>query len=347
MTRYHRKILTYRRIRYCVTGLSGGGVLLLLSACSSTGFQSSIGEFGKLTSAASNEQATSLVRITQYEAERIRAQQAASHIDLRLQANCAAVLTVVSVKEAPDDRSPQPCGFVAADKRELEQPPQFSNIIALSKGLNSYAESLVELASDRDSDNKAFTSSVTGLATSLGGLDAAVQKATGADESHSSEKLGAIASLVDEAGRLYFAHQRNAALRKIIIAADPFVQDAARLLSGADQRIDLYDRAGLAQDLLKAQKHQSEIAASASPEELRAAQEKMYDLLTAFTQRGEGTERFIAIGKAHAKLAKAAAAGAKPAEIKEAILALIQLAGTIDKTADAFSSDKQEKTDAD
>lgn len=323
-----------------------GLVALCLSGCSSTGFQSSVGQFGKLTSAASADQAASLLKITREETERIRADLASSRADLRLKASCGLAIGLIPVPEPRVNQGIPPCEFVRRDGIRLEEAPRFTNIIALSVGLDGYARSLVELASDHDDDNRAFSSSVTGLATSLGGLDASVRKATGASQGDSSAKMGAIASLVAEAGELYFSRRRNAALRKIIIAADPLVQDATKLLSEADDRIGLYDRSGLAEDLIAAQKHQSEIAGSAPIEELRRAQDRMYDLLGAFTQRSRGTERFVAIGEAHAKLANAAREGARPAELKKVILALIHLAGTIDTTADAFGNDAQEPADA-
>lgn len=302
-----------------------------LPACVSVSFRESVDEFGRLTNVAIVQQSDNLVRISNEEEERIRKELAEQRVDLRLSADCAARLA--SPETAAD---PAPCALVRADQKELERPPKFENILALSDGIRSYADSLVVLAGDNKQDRTDFAGAVTGLGTSLGGLDAAIRKAKGEPESTAGPKIGAIAGLIAESGNLYFAYRRTAALKRIIIKADPLLQEATSLLGGTDSQIDLYDNARLANRLLAARKKATDLAASnAEPRTLRLAQDELFNLVAVYNAQTARQDRLRDIGAAHAKLAVAARRGASPQELKEAIEALIHLAGTIHATAKA------------
>jgi hypothetical protein len=305
-----------------------------LSACVNPAFRESIGEYGALTKAAAAQQNARVAAIAADEEERIRADLAERRADLRLKPDCAARLLT---DPAGGGAAPQ-CALVEVGGKPIEQAPGFANVIALTAALSNYADQLIALAADSSQDQAAFTQSVTGLATAVGGLDGAIRTATGAAAGQDGARINAVASLLAEAGNLYFAQRRAAVLKQVVIAADPTVQAAANLLSGVDDRVQLYYRAELASALLKAQDHASAVASSptSTVADVRAAQDALFEQLAAYNSQGADTLRFRAIGEAHSKLARAAQAGASPGELKAAIEAIVHLAGTAGAAAEAL-----------
>ena len=298
---------------------------LLLSACVNPAFRQSVGEYGALTRAAAAQQNARVAAIAADEAERIRADLAARRVDLRLKPDCAARLLT-----DPASGPAAVCSLVEVGGKPIEQAPGFANIVALTDALSDYADQLIALAADSTQDREAFAQSVTGLGSAVGALDGAVRSATGSAAGHDAPRIEAVAAVLAEAGSLYLAQRRAAALKRIVIAADPIVQSATGLLSGADDRVQLYYRAELAGALLKAQDHASAVAhdPGSSVADVRAAQDALFAQLAAYNGQGADTLRFRAIGEAHAKLAQAARAGASAAELEAAIAAIVDLAGT-------------------
>lgn len=328
-------------LRPRLSGLAALTAALLLSACVNPAFRQSIGEYGALTKAAAAQQNARVTQIAAEEAERIRSDLAARRVDLRLKPDCAARLLT-----DPSGGGAAPvCGLVEVGGKPIAQAPGFANVIALTGALSDYADQLIALAADSTQDQAAFAQSVTALGTAVGGLDGAVRTATGAKAGTDSPRIGAVAGLLAETGSLYFAQRRAAVLKRIVIAADPVVQSATGLLSGADERVQLYYRSELAAALLQAQDHASAVAndPASSVADVRAAQDALFAQVDAYNAQGADTLRFQAIGEAHAKLAQAARAGASPAELKTAIEAIVQLAGTADSTLKALKDQKPAK----
>jgi hypothetical protein len=320
------------------THFLAGLALLALSACVNPAFRQSIGEYGTLTKAAAAQQNARVTQIAAEEAERIRTDLAARRVDLRLKPECAARL----LGDPSGGGAAPACGLVEVGGKPIAQAPGFANVIALTGALSDYSDQLIALAADSTQDQAAFAQSVTALGTAVGGLDGAVRTATGAKAGTDSPRIDAVAGLLAETGSLYLAQRRAAVLKRIVIASDPVIQAATRLLSGADERVQLYYRSELAGALLQAQDHASAVAhdPASSVADVRAAQDALFAQVDAYNAQGADTLRFQAIGEAHAKLAQAARAGASPAEMKAAIEAIVHLAGTADSTLKALKGGK-------
>jgi hypothetical protein len=312
---------------------------LLLSACVNPAFRDSIGEYGALTKAAAAQQNARAAAVAADEEERLRTELAEGRADLRLD-NCEPDAEGVA------EGTPPRCSLVLKGGLPIEEAPSFANVAALTGALSSYADNLIALAADPEGDQKSFSESVSGLATSLGGLDGAVRKAAGAGPGQAAPKLDAIAALVAQGGNMYFAQRRAAALKRIVIAADPVVQSAARMLSGVDGALLSYYRNDLYKSVQAAQGQASKLvsAPEATTEEIRAAQDALFAKVAAYNALGSDTLRFQAIGEAHGKLAAAARRGASAGEMKAAIEAVLALAGTADA---AFVAVREKGKDGD
>lgn len=314
-----------------------GAASLVLGACVNPAFRETTGQFGAVTKAAVSQQNERLAVIAANEAERIRADLAANRRQLVLDPACGLEVALDEAAPAPECKlliSGQPSAT------PIEQAPRYQNILDLSDALNGYADGLIALTADASKDDAAFAKSLSGLASSLGTLDGAIQKATDAKPTDRSAKFGAVATLVAQAGSLYFAHQRNKALKRIVLAGDPLVQEAVALLSGVGSSIDLYDRKGLLTKLTKAQDLAEEAALdnSQSVAAVRAAQDDLFTALAAYNSYGADRRRFAEIGVAHAKLAAAARRGASLAEMKAAVEAVVKLASTARTTIETLQA---------
>lgn len=308
--------------------------LLALSACVNPAFQEATAEFGSLTRQAAATQKQRLSAVVAAEQELIRNRLAQERTRLELTSDCAALLAADTAGSADPNRPDPICRIVKAGGEAIQEPPGFDNIVALTSAIERYAESLERLSGDFSDDRAAFSEAMTGLATSIGGVAKTARAVAGASPAEADPRLGAIATLAAEAGNLYFAHERQRMLRRTIIQSDPIVQEAVGLLETSQQRLQLYERAALAEGILEARAKANALAANpkASLSELRAAQNRLFDLVAIYNRHGADIRRFGAIGEAHAKLASAAQARASTAELRAAIEALIDLAGTAHET---------------
>ncbi|MFL6844502.1 MAG: hypothetical protein ACJ8ER_06440 [Allosphingosinicella sp.] len=324
-------------MRYCGRTALGAFALLLSGCSTSPAFRETVGQFGTVAKAAIAEQNSRLAAITAETEETIRQDLAARRVQLQLDPNCA--LTLAPPLEGQAEGT---CTLTGKGGAPVETAPTFANVQALSAGLSGYADSLAALAADSSADQQAFAQSLSGLAGSLGTLDGAIQKATNATPADRSAKYGAVATLLGEAGNLYFDHRRNSALKRIILAADPLVQEATGLLSGVGAGTDLYDRSALFRQLSAAQ--DAAEAAAADPgksvEEVRTAQDALFNALDLYNAHASDQQRFAAVGAAHAKLAEAGRRGASAAQLAGAIEALVSLAGTAGTTVKTLESGK-------
>jgi len=306
------------------TVAAAAALALVTGGCVSPAFRQSVGQFGTLTKAAAADQSQRLGTIVANEQERIRAERAAGHVDLRLDPACAEAVTADPATPAAR------CGLVRADGQPLEEPLAVDHVLALGTALTGYADSLIALAADPGQDRQTFATSVSGLGSALGKLDGAVRQVADAPAGHDQGRIGAVATVIGEAGGLYFAYRRAHVLKRIVTEADPIVQQAVDLLAGVQGRIGLYDRARLFARVQAAQARATQLAHNgASAADLRTAQNQLYDQLATFNRYGADIASFRAIGEAHHKLALAARRGASPAELAAAIEAIIHLAGTI------------------
>lgn len=335
----NRGLARRSRINRLRTILAVAAATALLGGCINTTYRDSIGQFGTLTKESVAIQNQRLTALAAAESERIHQALADNHVDLRLSPQCALLLL------PPDPTAttpPAPCTLVDATGKPIEKIPTYSNIKALDQALSDYSDNLILLAADTTKDQAAFSDSVTGLATSLGNLDGAIRKATGAPPGTSGAKIGAVAAVVAKAGGLILAAQRGRVLKKIVIAGDPLVQEATNILADVDDRLNLYDSVGLLQAANAAQTAASRLAAaSAPPSDLRAAQDALFARVADFNARSSEQQRYLAIGKAHAKLAEAARTG-NTIDFEAAISAVIELASVTNTAVDALKKKEGE-----
>jgi hypothetical protein len=325
-------------------------IALAVSGCVSPAFRTSVGQFGTVTKAAATAQNQRLAAVTANEEERIRSDLVRNRIVLRFDQTCSERLAAAAAEAAAPPApaapatppSPEPeCRLVPLHgDAPVEQAPRFEHIIALSGALSAYSDSLIALTADSTTDQKAFATSLSGLATSLGGLDAAIRAAVGEPAGQASAQFGEVAKLIAEAGNLYFAFERDRQLRNIIIKANPIVQHAVRLLSGADGDLTLNERTRLMRLLDDAEGQVSDaINHKASDAALRAAEDRLFQRLAAYNNHGANLQGFAAIGVAHDQLATAAAAHSTASlqSAIEAIGALVHLATTAQQTVTSLN----------
>lgn len=334
---------------------------LLVPACGSPSFRASVGEFGTLTKASSTAFDQRLDAIGRAEAERVRAELAATRSDLRFSDGCALLMNPRGDVEEDDDAgngdvartAPRAAGpatarplcevgvFQGAGRplQRLPETPRFAHIRSLTAALASYGASLALLAGDTQDQQKEFATAVGGVATSVAGLDAAIRDALGAQPGTSARDLGAIANLASRLGNLYLEHRRDRTLRQVIIAADPFIQDAVRLLTGASAAGDLFELQA-AHGRLRAAREAADPnrPANAGPA-LRVAQDRLFEAVAAYNNLAVPSRGFVAIGAAHRDLAAAARAGASEADLLRAIQTLLDLASTTHQTITTLRGD--------
>lgn len=322
---------------------------LAVTGCVNPAFRESVGQFGTLTKATAGAQQQGLAAVVAGEQERLRAGLARDRVQLALGRDCASALAVPDQDPPTEDNVPAAaetnlpagaeqtaelprCQLVAVQQggEPIPQAATYENIVALSSALANYSDSLVALAAGASADQKAFADSLSQLATSVGGLNGAIRKAAGAPEQDLSQKLGAIAGFVAEVGNLYFAYQRDHALRQIIVRAGPFVERAVALLIEADQALQLFNDNRRLTDLRTAQREAQEAAANPrnSESQIRAAQNRLYASLDAYNRGTALVQPFRAVGVAHVRLVRAARSGASAAELRAAIEAILHLAST-------------------
>lgn len=303
-------------------------VAILLAGCTSGRLTGAVGGFGTATSAAVEAQQDQLAAFSTQDASRIKQELADARVALNFSEGCV---------QLADPRAPMDqCYLVDASGNAVETPFYAANVVALGDALVGYSAALGQLAADSRKDADAFGKSLTDLANSVGALSGAVSKVTSLSKV-SPAQLGAVASIVGTVGNLYFEHARATALRKIIVASDPFVQEATAVLAAADEALR---RNSTAQALLRleatSEALEQAIAAGQGAQAIRAKQDAVFVEFDALRQRSALRSGFVLLGDAHRELAAAARAGASFKEmvayatrLAEAARAIAQAAATL------------------
>lgn len=305
---------------------------MIVSGCVSPVFRETVGQFGTLTKTTTAAQNARLAAITANERERIRVGLAEQGAELRLDAGCGLL-----VPTDPANPRYTPCRLLTGGQ-PIPEAVRYESIAALSTALSNYGESLIALAADSTADQTAFANALGGMATSVSGLDTAIRKVAGASASTIGGPLGAVATLLGRLGNLYFAAERGRVLRQIIRDADPLVQRAVRLLTGADAGIDLYDRTNLFRQLREAESKVAELARDHAPaSRMRVAQDTLVDRVAAYNTYSAGIRHFQAIGAAHTRLLEASREGLSAAELQAAFEAIIQVFNAADEAVTSLS----------
>jgi hypothetical protein len=208
----------------------------------------------------------------------------------------------------------------------VEDPFAPVNILGLESALADYGKNLALLAADSSQDQAAFSGALTGLAGSLGKLDGAIAKATAGQRLSGDDKLGAIASVVARVGNLIFAAQRKRALKRIIVAAQPLVEEAVGVLNEADSVVQDYDITRALQRATDAENQLIDVLKERPSQKprVRAAQDELYAAVEAVNSITARKKRIRELGVVHAALATAARKGSSRQDLEAAENLLIR-----------------------
>lgn len=311
-------------------------LLVVLAGCSRSEFRASVQGFDTTTQAAVSAQRKQLDTVLEKEADSYRQRLAETYPNIQA-IGCANVF-------APDF-DPDNCRIVRAENGQLidvSEPFSAPNIRSLQTALLDFTGSLAALAADFDKEESAFKKSMTNLAISIGKLDGTTSK-LGMPSVVDQQKLNAIATIVGEAGVLFFEQSRVRTLTQLVIEGEPVVQNAVGYLSNADQAIYTFRlNEGLAR-LEAANAAVSEAAESgANARVVRQRHDRLFSDYEAvkvlIAERGR--DPFGALGDSYAKLVEAAQAGASAAEVREAIVSLVQTAAVVSEAIDVLIDEK-------
>ena len=98
-------------------------LLALTSGCATATFSNAAGQFGVVTKAATDVQATRLATVSADENERLHAQFAHDRVELRLSPDCAARLGLDQAALAADAAAKPPCTLTGKGGTVLETAP--------------------------------------------------------------------------------------------------------------------------------------------------------------------------------------------------------------------------------
>ncbi|HMG48680.1 MAG TPA: hypothetical protein VK614_14625 [Allosphingosinicella sp.] len=319
-------------------------IALAVSGCVSPAFRESVGSFGAATKAAVTAQRQEIASLQVREQAEQREALVTGWTVLELTDGCAEMLrNTVPPGETPPE-APQ-CALTRHGSTEALQAYGYRNIVALDDALSAYADSLIALAADNTASQAAFAGSLTSLATSASNLNDAIRQASGQAEAALGPKLTAIAGLVGELGNLYFAHERNRVLRKVIREGEPIIRRAIEVLAQTAAVIAREQRTALGLDNL--QGRASDLALGRRDQaELRRAQQQLFVAVDSFNRLGANKHLFDEMATAHRTLVQAARQGASAADIQAAFDAIIHLATTAHNTVTALGADTRSTSNA-
>ncbi len=325
---------------------------LVLTGCVSPAFREAVGQFGQLTQVTTEQQNARLEAVVEAERERIRnglAQRRALLFGVcegngDLPADHAE--TDAPIATDRDTAAALRCEVVGEGGRALETPATYEKITALNEALTGYGQALVALAADPSEDREALTTGTTALGTSIGNLDAAITNAEAGTpaatrQGQRAARLGAVATVLGEVADLYLAARRGAVLRRIIIQSDILIQQATSLLSTTDRALYAILIAPLVVELDGAENTVRNLARSnAATAEMRVAQDRVFEVVARINSLSSAARSSQAIGRSHAALRRAAEQGASADDLQGAITALLQLAGTVKASTEAFEEEE-------
>lgn len=301
-------------------------VLLLVTfvtGCAGSTYRTAVAEFGQSTRVAVDQQSSSLRSIIDAENQLIRTELAENRVDLILSGDCIAS---VLRQEEPD------CAIQRNDGNELRAAPKFAHILALGEALASYSENIGALAADSTEDRAAFKEALVAAAGATSKLDGALRTSLKIEgKPLPGEKLGIIAGIVADIGGLLLEKQRVDALKRIIITADPTVQDSVEFLMAAYQAEQTYNLSDRTRELKKAQDDLRIVNANTAStlEQRLAAQAKFIELAENYIGLATAADRFERIGKAHAALRVAAEKSATREDLLAGIKAVLAVAQSV------------------
>ena len=304
------------------------GIVVLLVTAVTTGcvgptYRTAVAEFGQATRAAVDQQSSSLRTIIAAEDALIRRELAENRVDLVLSGTCIASVTS---RKAPE------CKIQRNDGRELRSAPKFTHIIALGEALASYSDNIGSLAADSSEDRASFRTALVAAAGATAKLDGALRTSLKIEgKPLPEEKIGTVAGIVADIGGLLLEKQRVDALKRVILTADPTVQQSVEMLMAAYDAERTYNVAERTRELQQAQNALRKINAdpNSTTEERLSAQAKFIELAENYIGLANSSDRFERIGKAHKALATAARDGATKEDLLAGIKAVLAVAQSV------------------
>jgi hypothetical protein len=209
----------------------------LVTGCVGTRFQTAAAKFGTETERAMTSQSEQIEDVSVLETERLRDEIGANKVLLALNDDC--------FDPVPGAQGQfKKCVLIerGSDNKIVPFNYTLPDILALQDALASYGANLAFLADAAEADQAAFSASVDKLGASIGKLDLAISKAAKTERLVSGEKISTIASVIGTLGKLVLKYQRRHALRRIVVANDPLVQEALALLNSAEVEVANYKR---------------------------------------------------------------------------------------------------------
>ena len=292
----------------------------VLAGCAAPEYRASVLLFGEATQVAATAQTKRLENLTGEQLAAVRGQLAQGRVILSYSPECAKL----ALSESNIDIGA--CIVVRRDGQELAQSERFTSIEALNRAVSDYGSSLSTLAADVGEDSAAFNKSLTELAISVDGLNAAlVGSETG--KTNNAPRLQASANIISSIGNTIFAGSRVADLREIISRTDPSIKLATQLLSRASEALTLNEvslsiwrvETAIANLETAIQKNKS----TATIAELQA---QVFSEVDALRRTAAVKDTYVLIGEAHAKLAETSQSQASFADLSASILELAALA---------------------
>lgn len=277
----------------------------LLSGCAGSRFQTATAKFGAETEKIMTAQSDQIAVVSAMETKRMREEIVSNKTTLSLHNDCLNDPEISGVHK--------PCAIVAlpGSGDVVDFHYDLPAIVGLQRALSSYGKNLALLANYAEADQAAFSASIDKLGASIGKLDAAISKTAGSDRITTDDKVGTIASIIGSLGQLAFKYQRQHALRRIIIANDPLIQEALAVLEKADVKTNDYTRSA-AREIASAAATKAKLATSDGERQTR--NEELYraiDLLNDIQANSAKLKQLAAIHGALADLARRGDRGAR------------------------------------
>lgn len=306
---------------------------LVVGGCTSRNLTSAVVSFDSSVTKAVEVHNAQLDKVLKLHDAVLRDQLAVDKTWLVTTGECLALLDAYEPALVAD------CQVKRKDKFTKDQTPidvdpvRVDRLKALARSLGGYSSSLRLLFADASADKKAFSKAVGGLATAIGGLQGEIERASGA-KGVNTKALGAVATLISEAGSLYFEYERSRVLRKIIKESHPMVVAATEIL---DESSDNARTALLLQtvfdEMNNADNSLRDLLAtgSASKSKIRKAQDRVFKAHRDFLTAASVTSAFGKIRDAHSAMVKAANEGMSTADLAALAEQLIALAGRVDE----------------
>jgi hypothetical protein len=287
------------------------------SGCSAPEFRGSTAKFGEAVQASASGQTDRLGKLTATQVDDIRGGLAAERVYLAYSPGCAELLI--------PGASPKNCKVIRADGQAIPEAKTFASILALNKALGSYGKSLALLAEDSSEDSAAFNKSLLDMVASVEGLEVALSN-SGSGEASDPSGFNVFATGLTKVSGAFFAASRARKLRKIIIAADPKIQAATKILSRASEGLATFEITHAIEGADRTQVAlKRSLSSGAKTAKIAALQAKLFDDVAQIRRIARLKDSYAVIGKSHGELTKAAHVGSNKEDLSAAIVELLQV----------------------